>query len=215
MAQRHPHAEQALATDGELLTNAEAAVIIIHGRGGTNHQALSLIDHVGVEGVAYLAPQAADYTWYPHRFLVPRAHNEPHLSSALQVIDSLVSEIVTNGIATHKIVLMGFSQGACLAAEYVARNPKRFGGLIVFSGGLIGTDEELTGYSGSLDQTPVFIGCSDVDFHIPVERVHQTAEIFGQLEAEVEARIYPGMGHTINQDELDYARDILRRVVQN
>jgi predicted esterase len=205
----HPHGTQSVARRGALLNNAQATVIIIHGRGGTNHQALSLVDHLELPGFAYLAPQAANYTWYPQRFIAPTAHNQPGIASGLRVIDDLIEEAVSAGVATDHIALLGFSQGACLAAEYAARNPRRLGGVFVLSGGLIGTDEELTGYDGSLDATPVFLGCSDIDSHIPVARVHQSAEIFETLGATVEKRIYPGMGHTINQDELDFVHQQL------
>ena len=207
------HEEQPVATRGELLNNAQAAMIIIHGRGGTNHQALDLVDHIGVEGFAYLAPQAANMTWYPHRFIAPRQQNEPGVTSGLNVVDGLVKQIVESGISTEKIMFLGFSQGACLASEYAARNPQRFGGVMVLSGGLIGTDEELTGYEGDLAGTPVFLGCSDVDAHIPLERVHQSSAIFEKLGAAVDERIYPGMAHTINAEEIDAVRDYMQQLI--
>lgn len=209
----HPHIEQAIATRGELLSNAQAAMIIVHGRGGTNHQALELVNHIHVDGFAYLAPQAHQFSWYPHRFLVPRKQNEPHLSAALTVIDRLVKQIQSSGLPTEKIVILGFSQGACLSGEYVARNPRRFGGVMVLSGGLIGADDELKGYDGSLVNTPIFLGCSDIDEHIPVERVHQSSEIFKELHADVETRIYPNMGHTINNDEMKHIQLMMRDVI--
>jgi predicted esterase len=207
------HEEQSVATRGELLNNATAAMIIIHGRGGTNHQALDLVDHIGVEGFAYLAPQAANMTWYPHRFIAPRQQNEPGITSGLNVIYGLVEQAISAGIPAKKIMFLGFSQGACLAGEYVARNPQRFGGAMILSGGLIGTDAELVGYSGSLDGTPIFLGCSDIDSHIPLQRVHQSTVIFKELGASVDERIYPGMGHTINAEEIDAVRSYMQQVV--
>jgi predicted esterase len=209
----HPHIEQAIATRGELLANAQATMIIIHGRGGTNHQALDLVKHINVDGFSYLAPQAHQFSWYPYRFLVPRAQNEPHLSAALTVIDRLVKQIQATGLSSEKIMLLGFSQGACLVSEYAIRNPRRFGGVCVLSGGLIGADDELTGYEGSLANTPVFLGCSDVDEHIPVKRVHQSSDIFKSLHADVEKRIYPNMGHTINKDEMDYIQYMMHNII--
>lgn len=211
--QEHVHDSETIATRGETLANATAALILLHGRGGTAEQSLTLADHVDVPGFAYLAPQAAGNTWYPQRFIVPRQQNEPSLSSALQVVDDLVERLLSDRLASEQILLAGFSQGACLAGEYVARHPRRYGGLAVFSGGVIGTDAELTGYTGSLDDTPVFLGCSDVDLHIPVERVHTSSTIFRELGATVDERIYPGMGHTINQEELDVLRNMMVRAV--
>ncbi len=210
----HIHQGQAIATQGAALEDAKAAMIIIHGRGGTNEQALSLTDFIHVEGFAYLAPQARDMTWYPNPFIVPRAHNEPHLSSALSVVDGLIKQVQAAGIPTEKIMLLGFSQGACLVSEYAARNPQRFGGVMVLSGGLIGAEAELTGYSGALQNTPVFLGCSDVDSHIPEGRVQQSADILKALGGDVEMRIYPGMGHTIIQDEINYVKHIMTDVLK-
>lgn len=212
MSNQTPHQEQSVATAGAILANADAAMIIVHGRGGTNHQALSLSEHLDVEGFAFLAPQAANYSWYPQRFLVPRKSNEPYLSSALKAIDDVVKHVESQGIPPEKIMLLGFSQGACLSGEYAARNPKRYGGVMILSGGLIGADAELTGYAGSLNDTPVFLGCSDVDDHIPEARVHQSADILAKLGAKVEKCIYPGMGHTINSEELDYVKSVMEQV---
>lgn len=212
MSNARIHDEQSVAHTGELLANAEAAMIVVHGRGGTNHQALALADHLDVPGFAFLAPQATGHTWYPQRFIAPRAANEPHLSSALNVVDGLVNQIVEAGISHDKIMLLGFSQGACLAVEYAARNPKRYGGVMVLSGGLIGEHQELTGYDGDLAGTPVFLGCSDVDFHIPLERVRQSTAILDDLGGDVEERIYPGMGHTINSDEIEFVKTVMKAV---
>jgi predicted esterase len=162
-----------------------------------------------MDGVAFFAPAAQDRTWYPERFLVPRQRNEPYLSSALQAISDVVAMITAAGIAADRIMLVGFSQGACLSLEFAARHSRRYGGVAALSGGLIGADDELTGYVGSLKGTPILMGCSDRDSHIPVERIDTSAEILQGLGAAVDVRIYPGMGHTINQDEVDQMRGML------
>ena len=209
------HQAQSVAMAGVLLNNAEAAMVITHGRGGTNHQALALVDHIGTDGFAYLAPQAYQNSWYPHSFMAPMESNQPYLNSALQAIDDAVTQIVDAGIATEKIMLLGFSQGGCLSLEYVVRNAKRFGGVVGLSGGLIGPEGTPRDYAGSLDGTPVFLGCSDVDFHIPLERVHESAQVLTKLGGDVEERIYEGMGHTINNDELDYVRVMMATVIKD
>jgi predicted esterase len=207
------HQGQPMIQRGELLANASAAMLMIHGRGGGAASILPLLTHLTVPEFAYLVPQAVDATWYPQRFLAPRSANQPHLDSALATMNDILRQIQEAGIPLEKTVILGFSQGACLALEVAARSPKRYGGVIAFSGGLIGADNELIGYPGSLENTPVFIGCSDIDTHIPEARVHKTAEILTQLGAQVDARIYPGMGHTVNQDEIDAARKLLEAVV--
>jgi predicted esterase len=163
--------------------------------------------------MAYLAPQAQDNTWYPYSFLSPIVQNEPGITSGLQAVADVVAQVEASGIPTDKIILGGFSQGACLASEFVARHPKRYGGLLVFSGGVIGPLGMARHYNGSLDGTPVFMGCSDVDFHIPVERVEETADLLTQLGGKVSKKIYPGMDHTIIQDEIDEAMKIVRKVI--
>jgi predicted esterase len=209
MTQPTIHENQPVERRGADLDDARAAMILVHGRGGGTESILPLLTHLEREGVAYLAPRAAGNTWYPHRFIAPRESNEPKLSSALAHLDSLIDDINNAGIPTDKIMLLGFSQGACLSLEYAARHPQRFGGVVGFSGGLIGAEGELTGYEGSLDNTPVFIGCSDVDAHIPIERVHESASILDDMGAEVDKRIYPGMGHTINTDEVEAVQGML------
>lgn len=211
--QQDPHANSPVYSTGTPIEQAKAAVIAIHGRGATAEGILDLADAFGVDGVAYVAPQAASYTWYPNRFILPRATNEPYLTSALKRVGAVVADLEARGVPAEKIVLIGFSQGACLASEFVAQNPRRYGGLAAYSGGLIG--DTLPEYpQKSLEGTPVFLGCSDVDFHIPVERVHESAAIFEQQGAAVIKRIYPNMGHTINQDEIDAVREIIRAAVQ-
>lgn len=207
-----PHQGQELLTAGKALHEARAAMILIHGRGASAYDILELSALLPHPAIAYLAPQAADNTWYPFSFLSPMAQNEPGLSSALQVVGDLVAQVNNAGIPPNKIIIGGFSQGACLASEFVARNAQRYGALLVFSGGLIGPPATPRDYRGSLDGTPVFIGCSDVDFHIPLQRVQETAETLTGLDAAVTKKIYPNMGHTIIQDEIDEARRIVLKV---
>jgi len=209
------HQGQPLLTKGAPLNEAKAALIMVHGRGGGAASITPLISHLETEGFAYFVPQAAGATWYPQRFLAPRAQNEPYLSSALAVIDDLVKQAEAAHLPPEKIVLLGFSQGACRALEYAARHPRRYGGVIGFSGALIGAEAELSGYPDSLEGTPVFLGCSDVDDHIPLERIKGTTAILQALGAQVTERIYPHMGHTVNMDEITFARHLLTRVAAN
>ncbi|MEL6526145.1 MAG: dienelactone hydrolase family protein [Chloroflexota bacterium] len=176
---------------------------------------LSLINHIKGEKIAYLAPAAEGNTWYPNRFIASRASNQPKLDSALATVKGLLDKVKEAGIPPEKTVIMGFSQGACLAVESAARYPQTYGGVVALSGGLIGAEGELTGYEGSLEGTPVFLGCSDIDFHIPVERVHETRDIMSGLGAKVDERIYPGMGHTINQDEMDAVNAIISNLLKS
>jgi predicted esterase len=203
------HQGQPVYTAGKALTEAKGALILVHGRGATAQSILALGNELAHPDLAYLAPQAAGNTWYPHSFLMPLAQNEPYLSSALQRIGEVVAQIEAAGIQTERIILGGFSQGACLASEFVARNARRYGGLLVFSGGLIGPPGTPRDYVGSLADTPIFLGCSDVDFHIPKERVMESAEVFRRLGAQVTAKLYPNLGHTIIEDELKYARQMV------
>jgi len=203
-----PHQEQPVFSRGRPLAEAERVMILIHGRGATAPSILELAPLLAPTGFAVLAPQAAGNSWYPYSFLSPLERNQPGLSSGLQVVADLVAEAEAAGIPAERIVLGGFSQGACLASEFAARHPRRYGGLLIFSGGVIGPLGMERQDEGDLAGTPVFIGCSDVDFHIPVERVHETADIFTSLGAAVQKKIYPQMGHTIIQDEIDQARKI-------
>lgn len=204
-----PHAGQAVRTAGTPVESASAAAVLVHGRGAGAESMLPLADAVGVEGIAWLAPEAAGASWYPQRFVAPIADNEPWLSSALNRLAALVGEIEAAGVAAGRIALVGFSQGACLALELAARNPRRHGAIVALSGGLIGPPGTRFEYPGSLEGTPVLLGCSDVDPHIPVERVHETAAALRALGAEVDERIYPGMGHTVNDDEVGRLRELL------
>ncbi len=204
-----PHASQPVLRRGPDPEDARLTAIMIHGRGASAEDILGLAMEFNTTDVAYLAPQAAGNTWYPYSFLVPMERNEPGLSSGLTRIGSLLEELDRAGIPSDRVVLAGFSQGACLSLEFAARHARRFAGVIGFSGGLIGPPGTARGYAGTLDGTPVFLGCSDIDPHIPLERVDETADVFRRLGAQVDRRIYPRMGHTINTDEIKAARAIL------
>ena len=195
---------------GSEVARADAAVVMIHGRGASAEGMLDLAAEFAVPGIAYVAPQAATSTWYPYSFLAPLAQNEPALSDALATVGRLVADVVAQGVPHERIVLLGFSQGACLALEYAARNARRSGGVVALSGGLIGPDGTPRDYASSLDGTPVFLGCSDVDTHIPLNRVHESADVLGRLGGNVTKRIYPGMGHTIVADEVAHVQQLLR-----
>lgn len=210
-----PHAGAPTHTMGLPLEQAQAVMILLHGRGATAQGILELALDLHHPDYAYLAPQATGYTWYPYSFLSPISQNEPALSSALRVVGNLVKQVESTRIPSDRIVLAGFSQGACLVSEFAARNARRYGGLLVFSGGLIGPPGTPRNYPGSLEGTPIFIGCSDVDPHIPVDRVEETAAVFNRLGAQVDKVIYPGMGHTIVQDEFEHAKRIIGGVFPN
>ncbi len=188
---------------------AKAGIILIHGRSAAAQSMLMLADEFKREDIHYLAPQAHKHTWYPYSFLAETEKNEPGLSSGLQLIHDLTQKLVGEGLAKEKIILLGFSQGACLILEFAARHPQKLGGVAGLSGGLIGADVDENNYEGSLEGTPIFLGCSDSDPHIPVERVHQTAEILEQLGGEVEKKIYPDMPHTVNEDEIEQVKELL------
>ncbi len=204
------HQGQSVVAAGRPLAEAKAAMIMIHGRGATAESILTLAAELPHPDMAYLAPQAAGNTWYPYSFLSPIELNEPWLSSALEVISALVATIEEAGIPAGRIIIGGFSQGACLSSEFVARHARRYGGLFAYSGGLIGPDGTPRDYAGSLEETPVFLGCSDVDPHIPLERVQLSTEVLRNLGGRVTERIYRGMGHTINQDEIEAVREMIK-----
>jgi predicted esterase len=187
--------------------------LLIHGRGASAESILSLYDELGAEGFAAIAPQAAGGTWYPHSFLAPLDSNQPYLDSALGRLDSLVDDLLARDISSERIILLGFSQGACLTSEFVARHPRRYGAVIALTGGLIGPPGTSRNYPGSLAGTPVFLGASDPDPHVPFERVKETEAVLSRMGAKVELRRYPGMPHTINDDELDACRKLLQRVI--
>jgi phospholipase/carboxylesterase len=191
-----------LLTAGAPLARARAAAILLHGRGGSAEDILSLGEEFGFADIAYLAPQAANHSWYPYSFLASFAQNEPHLGNALATVGAVFAQLAREGFATDRVALVGFSQGGCLALEYAARNAKRYGAIAGLSAGLIGPPGTPRSYPGSLAGTPVFLGCSDIDGHIPLARVHESRDVLSELGAEVTERIYPGMGHTINADEI-------------
>jgi phospholipase/carboxylesterase len=204
-----PHQGQPVATAGTPLDQARAAMIMVHGRGATAESILSLAPELERPDFAFLAPQASGNTWYPNSFLAPIPSNEPGISSGMAVLGELLDRVQTAGIPLERAMLLGFSQGACLASEFVARHARRYGGLAALSGGLIGPDHTPRDYPGSLDGTRAFFGCSDVDFHIPKERVMQSAEVLQGLGAEVTVRLYAGMGHTVNRDEIVHVQAIM------
>ena len=204
-----PHAMQSLRVAGASLGEARAAVVMVHGRGASAESILTLAPALAMPGVAFLAPQAAGGSWYPLGFMSPIEQNEPGITSAMSAIARALDTIAAAGIPLERTVLLGFSQGACLSSEYMARNAKRYGGLAALSGGLIGPAGTKRDYAGSLEGTPVFLGCSDVDHHIPALRVRESAKILEQLGGAVDLRLYQGMGHTVNDDEIDAVRSML------
>ena len=193
--------------------SAKAAVILVHGRGATPESMLPLSEAFGRDDILYLAPRAAQNTWYPNTFLAPIEANEPWLSSALSLLGALVEKLAADGFSSDRVGIIGFSQGACLTSEFVARNARRYGMAGVLTGGLIGPPGTPRDYPGSLSGTPVFLGCSDIDGHVPLERVHETRDVLGKLGADVDERIYPGMGHTVNDDEVKAVAELLKIMV--
>ena len=221
-----PHDGQPLLHAGTPLADATTAVVLVHGRGDSARGILGLVPEIERPGVAFLAPQAAGGAWYPTSFLAPLEANEPYLSSAIEAVLRAVGEAEAAGLDRQRVVLGGFSQGACLATEVAARHAGRWGGVFALSGGLLGTGpgpadaprlpgmggsyaEKAFDYDGDFVGTPVFLGCSDVDPHIPLARVEATAAVFARLGAAVDARVYPGMGHTVNRDEVGAVREML------
>jgi predicted esterase len=202
-----PHATQPPLRRGPAPRDARLAVVLVHGRGADARSILDPIsDEIGAPDILYVAPQAAGNTWYPYSFLAPMSQNEPALSSALRRLETVVDELIGQGVAVERIGMLGFSQGACLTLEFAARHARRYAGIAGLSGGLIGPPGTPREYAGSMNGTPVFLGCSDVDSHIPLARVHESAAVFQRLGADVDERIYPGMGHTINADEIGAVR---------
>lgn len=209
-----PHAGLPVTAVGEPLAEARAAVILVHGRGGTAAGILGLARELDHPGVAWLAPQAAGNTWYPNSFLAPLASNQPHLDSALAAVARLVDRVAGQGPGAERLALIGFSQGACLALETAIRRGQRLGAVAGLTGGLIGPPGTARNYPGSLAGTPVFLGSGDPDPHVPWSRVEETAEVFERLGARVDARRYPGLPHTINQDELRRVDELLAGLSQ-
>ena len=205
-----PHAGQPVLRAGAPLQRARLVGIMLHGRGASAEDILGLADQISAGDIGFVAPQSANSTWYPHSFLAPIAQNEPWLSSALKVVSGLVGDLDREGIPSERIVVMGFSQGACLSLEFAARHARRYAAVVAFTGGLIGPPGTAQTYAGDLAGTPVFIGSSDVDPHVPLERVRESTAVLTRLGAEVDERIYPGMGHTINADELAAVNAVLQ-----
>jgi phospholipase/carboxylesterase len=206
-----PHKGVTVLRAGEPLGKARAAMILLHGRGASAEDIMTVGAELAQPGFAYLAPQAAGNAWYPNPFTAPLESNEPYLSSALEVVDSLLA-MVEETISADRVILLGFSQGACLTLEFASRNARRYGGVVGLSGGLIGPDGTPRDYPGGFAGTPVFLGCSDVDPHIKKERVLEAAGVFTGMGAAVTMRLYPGMGHTVNQDEIDSVRGIVAAI---
>jgi predicted esterase len=209
-----PHAGQLLARLGPELEASRAVLLLLHGRNAGPQNMLELAGLLPHPEFSYLAPAAAGNTWYPFSFLAETERNEPGLSSGLWVIDRLLQDVAARGVPQRRVILLGFSQGACLAAEYAVRHPARLGGVVVLSGGLIGPPGTQWNYDGSFAGTPVLLGCSDRDPHIPRERVADSARVFERMGATVTERIYPGLGHQVNEDELEFTRRLMREVVR-
>lgn len=215
-----PHQGQPVREAGAPIQRAKAAVVLLHGRGATAESILPLADTLAQPDALYRAPQAQGRTWYPHSFLAPLDANAPHLPSAVRAVSDVLAALAEGGVPPEKTLLLGFSQGACLALEVAARGARRYGGVVAFSGGLIGSgqqdgeppEDKSFDYGGSMEGTPVFVGCAERDPHVPLRRIEQTAEAFERLGADVTARVYEGMGHAINDDEIRFARGFLARL---
>ena len=197
---------------GTPLEQADKALIMLHGRGADPESILTLSRLLSVEGYALLAPRATNHTWYPLSFLAPVADNEPWLSSAIEVVKQTVDTVLQSGIKAENTYLLGFSQGACLALEFTARHARRYGGIVAFTGGLIGKEIDRSNYSGDFQQTPIFLGTSDPDFHVPVERVYASANIVREMNADVTEKVYLNRGHTISEDEIEQVNRVIFNV---
>lgn len=198
-----------IITTGVPLQDAEKALIMIHGRGGSATDILSIASHLQVADYALLAPQATAHSWYPHSFIAPVEDNEPSLSSALAVIGKTVEKAMDAGIKTEHIYFFGFSQGACLSLEFLARNARAYGGAVAIIGGLIGEEINRTNYGGNFHKTPIFIGTSNPDFHVPIQRVYATESILKEMDADVTLKVYDNFGHTIHPEEVEWANRLV------
>jgi phospholipase/carboxylesterase len=212
-AANDPHRDQPVLQRGRALDSARGAVVLLHGRGASATDILSLADEFDLPDLAYLAPEAAGHTWYPYSFLSPIEQNQPWLGSALSLLEKVVERVTGPGIPLHRVALVGFSQGACLATEFVAGHAARYGGLVAFTGGLIGPPGTKFAHSGELSGTPCFLGAGDPDPHVPWKRVEESASVLSALGGAVTSRRYPGLPHTINEDEIEQAKHILSRLV--
>lgn len=202
------HTKQ-IITAGKPVEEAEKVLIMLHGRGASAQDILGLAGHLNVDDFALIAPQATNHTWYPTSFIAPVEENEPWLSSAIAVVKSIVDELLQQGKKSENIYLLGFSQGACLTLEFATRNAQKYGGLVAFTGGLIGQKINRENYQGDFAGTPVFIGTSDPDFHVPVERVYASTNIMQEMGANVTEKVYPNMGHTITKEEVDLVNTLI------
>lgn len=207
-----PHQGQPVRSAGAPLREAQALVLLVHGRGGSAEDILGLARELGRDDVAYLAPQAAGFTWYPQSFLAPIEKNEPGLSSGLAALEAVLEDAERAGVPGERQMVLGFSQGACLTLEFAARHPRRYGGIVAFTGGLVGPPGTTRDYPGSFDGTPVFLGSSDPDPHVPWARVEETERVLKGMDASVDLRRYPGMAHTIDREEIAAARTMLDAV---
>jgi len=194
---------------GVPLGDSPKALVLVHGRGATAHDILSVAAHLNVKDYTLVAPQATNNSWYPLSFMAPASANEPWLSSALETLEAVVHNILQSGLERQHIYFLGFSQGACLTLEFIARHANRYGGVVAFTGGLIGDKIDRENYKGQLEQTPIFIGTSNPDFHVPVERVYATSNILKEMGGDVTEKIYPNMGHTIIEDEITTANKLI------
>lgn len=207
-----PHTGLPVLQRGPGVESSRAVMLMLHGRNAGPENILELAQLLPHPQFTFLAPAASGRTWYPFSFLVETERNEPGLSSGLRVIDRLVADVIARGVPRNRIVLLGFSQGACLASEYLARHADRYGGLVALSGGLIGPPGTTWNYPGDFDGTPVFQGCSDIDTHVPKQRVEESAAVFRRMGANVTLRFYGGMGHQVNEDELQVTRELMAQV---
>ena len=204
-----PHAGQPLASAGAPLGKSPVVMIMVHGRNALPANILSLVPAFGRPDITYLAPAAAGGTWYPLSFMAEKEKNEPGISSGLWVLEQLVQHVVRLGVAKNHVVLLGFSQGACLTSEFAASHADRYGGVVLYSGGLIGPPGTTWNYPGGFDGTPVYLGCSDVDAHVPKTRVDESAAVFQRMGAAVTERVFPAMGHLVNDEEIAFTRTLL------
>ncbi|MFP4373090.1 MAG: alpha/beta hydrolase [Spirochaetaceae bacterium] len=207
-----PHQQQPIRHAGQPVEHADGAMILLHGKGADAENLVELSELLDCNRIAYLAPQAENRVWFPRGVVDPISRNQPYVSASLKLIDGIVDALAEVGVPRERIVLMGFCQGACLALEYLLHRPARYGGVYALSGALLGEDSRLSRRKGDLEGTPVFLGSSDIDFMVPRTRVRDSAEVMRRLNAEVSERLYPGMPHTINSEEVDLIRDGLQEL---
>ena len=204
----YTHQKQVIIS-GRPVGEAKKAIIMLHGRGATAEGIIALAEHLNLVDAAIFAPQAANNSWYPYSFIAPTEQNQPALDSALKLIENIVTDIVKQGIPLHKIYFLGFSQGACLSLEYVARNAAAYGGVIAYTGGLIGNELIIQNYQGDFQHTPILITTGDPDPHVPLQRVKESVEILENLKAEISLRVYKGRPHTIQMEEIQLANELI------